>query len=550
MNRFARIMKPARTVWMDFTEIISNFTKANDKTVKEQYERLCTIIDKIIESDTFSDYMHDSKLAEGISKIVAACNNKSEAYKIYSVGAIIKIKNAGNNLSWQDDVFIGSFLARELCNVQGTPLLLKLLELYETNSKIVHYYGWDSSAYISVCNAVLSNIPKCINDGRKELVLPLMKHVLSAAESVQTDVLLTTLELVRANFTETEVVSLALEALIANLKTRYNGTDCIDSSATFAKKLLPLLPEDKKDLVCQILKYDAPNSFYETVMEENLLPMCAKVLYSSPDPRFMQLFIRYAKDHGDEELEKYFKCAALAKLCFYRFAGNLYGSEVSFPAQNYFNHYIERYSIDTIYDEEMESHIYSMIDNHLVVLADAKHKLFDQLTHIMRIQVDKQVVKKDMTNMVLRLFRNIGMTIVSAMRAKINIDLPYTVIYSSMILLQSVTDKANAKDRKEMKAKLSVKNIVSVFHTISDLKRIDRALNQVLALMSSGFARDVCSKDFDIKLLKQIGNKFVDDDTIKNTVSRLINRVRCTVFEVNVEEYVDVTIVAVKSHIV
>jgi hypothetical protein len=97
-----------------------------------------------------------------------------------------------------------------------------------------------------------------------------------------------------------------------------------------------------------------------------------------------------------------------------------------------------------------------------------------------------------------------------------------------------------------MKAKLSVKNIVSVFHTIGDPKRIDRALNQVLALMSSGFARDVCSKDFDIRLLKEISVKFNDDDAIKSTVSKLINRVRCTVFEVSVRDYVDVIIVTVK----
>jgi hypothetical protein len=519
---------------------VTMLTRATDDTVKDEFEKLRALINETLHGL----YVANNEYARSIRILINDTKDKSEKFMCYVIDAILLILSADSRTTWQKEKGLGGFLEQRLREVQTTPLLLRLLALFNTNQdmRILYSFG-EANERRPVSTAVVSNLKRCIEEGKRDQILPLMIHVQYAAEHVDVGFLFGHLELVLEHFDDPEICILAFDALHKGMKYYFRSGTLVGCSV-LVRKIMHVIPEEKKLMACQIIKCDRANAYYDAAINENLLAYCVLDLVESGDTRTVEMLSRYALEHGDEELEKYVKCSVLGKLCFYT-------SENNVESQKYLSHYTNKYSIDTIYDADMESNIYTMLDNYFTLIHSAditKQRTFDKYAHIMRIQVDRQAVQKDMTGMVLRMFRSIGMTIVSAMRAKVDMNLPYPSVYSAMSLLQSVMDRAENKERKEMKAKLSVKNIVSVFYTISDPKRIDRALNQVLALMSSGFARDVCSKDFDIRLLKEISVKFNDDDAIKSTVSKLINRVRCTVFEVSVRDYVDVTIVTVNKN--
>src|SRR3989338_11906 len=177
---------------------------------------------------------------------------------------------------WQKDKYLGAFLEQKFKGVHGTPLLLRLLEFFSTGqSSSAFNYLQDANESTQVSIALVNNIQRCIDEGKRDQMLPIMEHLKFAVDHVEIGFLFGKLELVVEHFSDPAILMLVFETLYKSMRYCFmHGT--LSGCSTLIRKILHVIPEEKKLMACQIIKCDRVNAYYDTAVKENLLHICAK----------------------------------------------------------------------------------------------------------------------------------------------------------------------------------------------------------------------------------------------------------------------------------
>jgi hypothetical protein len=283
--------------------------------------------------------------------------------------------------------------------------------------------------------------------------------------------------------------------------------------------------------------YDTIQAFCDTVNEEGLLQECTKAISND---RMLYSLVCYIFDHGEDEIEKHISREKLAEFCFVQVTRRLH-DQYSEAIFSYLAQYVHKYGVSKIWTLGIEEIIFQWLSQFKVTERGLENKIFSLLSDMARKQIERGLTMYDFAQVGVKLFSSFNMCIASYMRSQISAALPTSTIYSAMLLLQSAMENADDETKDEIKKKVTVKYLLGVFYQVNDPAIMLTGLKQLSALMSTSFARDLCMKDFNLQMLKEISKRF-ENQEIKEQVSRLTNRVRQTLFDFAVKNHVDVQI--------
>ena len=139
-------------------------------------------------------------------------------------------------------------------------------------------------------------------------------------------------------------------------------------------------------------------------------------------------------------------------------------------------------------------------------------------------------------------FRETLMSVEHDMKAlKVPFVAPISDYYTIAALFHSVVveDRIN---KIALTSNITSRLLSKSLMTIRDERRLNLGLERIIALMGNSTTRAICSRDFDVKVLQDLFNKYTNNRKMQGSIKRLIVMTKTTLFDYIPSQLYDVLI--------